>query len=123
MNPLENVGIAVQGSVSGASAVVADLESGVVLTPGTGLNGGLGGTPVAVAVDPASNEAVIVNQSGNSVGIVSLGPPPASPQILEASPAVAFGGLGTADLPLTITGAGFTGGSEVLLDGSPLASP
>ncbi|MGA8768582.1 MAG: hypothetical protein WB559_16320, partial [Candidatus Acidiferrales bacterium] len=122
VNPLENVGIAVQGSVSGASAVVADLESGVVLTPGTGLNGGLGGTPVAVAVDPASNEAVIVNQSGNSVGIVSLGPPPASPQILEASPAVAFGGLGTADLPLTITGAGFTGGSEVLLDGSPLAT-
>ena len=33
VNPLENVGIAVQGSVSGASAVVADMESGVVLTP------------------------------------------------------------------------------------------
>ncbi|MGA8013296.1 MAG: hypothetical protein WB949_12780, partial [Candidatus Acidiferrales bacterium] len=123
VNPLENVGIAVQGSVSGGSAVIADLASGVVLTPANNtLNGGLGGTPVAVAVDPASNQAVIVNQSGNSVGIVSLGTSPNSPQILEASPAVAFGGLGTADLPLTITGAGFNGGSEVLLDGSPLAT-
>ncbi len=120
VNPLENVGIAVQGTtMGGATAVVADLESGVVLAQAIGL----GGTPVAVAVDPASNEAVIVNQSGNSVGIVSLGPAPTSPQILEASPAVAFGGLGAADLPLTITGAGFVNGaSSVLLDGSPLST-
>jgi len=118
VNPLENVGIAVQQSaMGGAEAFVADLQSGVILT-----SVGVGGTPIAVAVDPASNEAVIVNQSANNVGIVSLGPAPTSPQILEASPAVAFGGSGTADLPLTITGAGFNGGSEVLLDGSPIAT-
>ena len=120
VNSLENVGIAVQGYASGSSAVVADMGSGVMLTPGTGLNGGLGGSPVAVAVDPASNVAVVVNQTGNSVGIISLGPAPTSPQIIEASPAVAFGGPGTADLQMTITGAGFVNGAAVLLDGTAL---
>jgi DNA-binding beta-propeller fold protein YncE len=116
VNSLENVGIAVQGSIGGATAVVADMASGVVLAQPIGL----GGTPVAVAVDPASNEAVIVNQTGNSVGILSLGPAPNSPQIIEASPAVALGGLGTADLQLTITGADFVNGAAVLLDGTAL---
>ncbi|MBZ5696184.1 MAG: IPT/TIG domain-containing protein [Acidobacteriia bacterium] len=117
VNPLENVGIAVNGAASGATAVVVDLETGTVLRNVSGL----GGTPRAVAVDPASNKAVVANQTDGTVSIVSLGPAPSSPQIVEASPAVAFGGPGTADLTLTITGAGFVNGtSKVLLDGSAL---
>jgi len=116
VNPLENVGVAIQGSVTGATAVVADLENGVVLQTVNNL----GGTPVAVAVDPASNEAVIVNQTGNSVGIVSLGPPPTSPQILEASPATTL--TSTVPLQLIITGGNFTPGSVARLDQVPVAT-
>jgi DNA-binding beta-propeller fold protein YncE len=117
VNPLENVGIAVNGAASGATAVVVDLKTGTVLKDVSGL----GGTPRAVAVDPASNKAVVANQTDGTVSILSLGPTPSSPQIVEASPAVVFGGPGTSDLTLTITGVGFVNGtSKVLLDGSAL---
>jgi DNA-binding beta-propeller fold protein YncE len=107
----------VQESTSGAGAVVADLESGVVLKQ----IGGLGRTPVDVAVDPASNQAVIVNQTDNNVSIVALGPPPATPQILEASPAVAF--TSGVAFPLTVTGANFGPGSVVRLDQTTVLAP
>jgi DNA-binding beta-propeller fold protein YncE len=110
VNPLENTGIAVQGSSSGATAVVADLGSGIVLKQVQPL----GGMPSAVAVDPASNEAMIVNQNDGTVGIVSLGPAPTSPQILEASPATTLTSVG--GLLLTLTGANFSAGSVVRLD-------
>jgi DNA-binding beta-propeller fold protein YncE len=110
VNSFENVGLAVQGSVTGAAAVVADLENGVVLKQ----VGGLGGMPQAVAVDPASNQAVIVNQGDGTVSLLSLGPAPTSPQILEASPATTL--TSATSLPLTITGAHFTPASVVRLD-------
>jgi DNA-binding beta-propeller fold protein YncE len=110
VNTLENVGVAIQGSTTGATAVVADLENGVVLK---GVSG-LGGKPTAVAVDPANNEAVIANGGDGTVSMLSLGPVPVSPQILEASPATTL----TSALPLqlTITGANFLPGSVVRLD-------
>jgi DNA-binding beta-propeller fold protein YncE len=93
------------------------MENGIVLQTVNGL----GGTPAAVAVDPASNEAVIVNQTSGTVSILSLGPALSSPQIIEASPASTLGGSGAANLILTITGGDFVpGGSTVLLDGSAL---
>ena len=94
VNPLENVGVAIQGSVTGATAVVADLENGVVLKQVSGL----GGMPTAVAVDPVGNEAVIVNGGDGSVSILSLGPALTSPQILEASPATTL----TSAVPLQL---------------------
>ncbi len=117
VNPLENVGVAIQGSVTGATAVVADLENGIVLKRVSGL----AGRPEAVAVDPVSNEAVIANEGSDSVSILSLGPALTSPQILEASPATTL----TSALPqqLTITGGNFTPGSLVRLDQVPLATP
>ncbi|HXO44668.1 MAG TPA: hypothetical protein VN846_04310 [Candidatus Cybelea sp.] len=116
VNPLEDVGIAIQGSATGATAVVADLENGVVLKQVSGL----AGLPSAVAVDPVSNEAVIVNQGSGSVSILSLGPPLTSPQILEASPdATLTSGL---PLQLQITGGNFTPGSVVRLDQVPVAT-
>jgi len=75
----------------------------------------------AVAVDPVSNQAVVVNHEASSVSLVSLGTSIDPLQIVEASPAVIFGGPGTANTTLTIIGGGFAGGtSEVLLDGTAL---
>jgi DNA-binding beta-propeller fold protein YncE len=116
VNPLENIGLAIQGSTTGAQAVVADLENGVVLKPVSGL----GGLPQAVAVDPASNKAVIVYQGDGKVGILSLGPPLSSPQILEASPATTL--TSATPLQLTITGGNFMPGSVVRLDQTALAT-
>ncbi len=110
VNTLENIGVAIQGSTTGATAVVADLENGVVLKAVSGL----GGKPTAVAVDPANNEAVIANGGDGTVSMLSLGPVPTSPQILEASPATTL--TSAVPLQLTITGANFLPGSVVRLD-------
>jgi DNA-binding beta-propeller fold protein YncE len=116
VNPLENVGVAIQGSVTGATAVVADLENGIVLKEVSGL----GGRPDAVAVDPVSNEAVIVNGGDGTVSILSLGPSLTSPQILEASPATTL--TSAVPLQLIVTGGNFTPGSVVRLDQAPVAT-
>lgn len=120
---LENVGIAVSSS---STAEIVNLETGAVLQTVTGL----GTSPLAqaVAVDPVSNQAIVVNQGDGTVSILSLGPAVNPLQIVESSPKVVFGGPGTAGLTLTITGSGFVGGvngSEVLLDGAaiPTAAP
>ena len=113
---LENVGIAVGSS---SSAVIVDLENNVVLQTVNGL--GSSPNSQAVAVDPVTNQAVVVNQGGSSVSIVSLGAALKALQIVEASPEVIFGGAGAADAQLKIIGSGFIGGnSQVLLDGTAL---
>ena len=115
VNPLANVGIAVNSATQAASIV--DLGAGTVLQTVSGL----GTNPRAVSVDPASNEAIVVNQGSNSVSIVSLSQtiPSINPlQIVEASPAIAF--TSASPLSYTITGSGFTAGSFVLLDGTAL---
>jgi DNA-binding beta-propeller fold protein YncE len=109
VTPLENIGIAVQDSMTGATGVVADLDSGVVLAQITGL----GGQPEAVAVDPASNQAVIANAGDGTVSIVALGPTLTPPQVLEASPATTLTG---AAVNLVLTGANFSPGSVIRLD-------
>jgi len=115
-SPLEDVGIAVNAN---STAVVVDLNSGVVLQTVGSL--GTSTAAQAVAVDPVSNQAVVVNHEASSVSLVSLGTSIDPLQIVEASPAVIFGGPGTANTTLTIIGGGFAGGtSEVLLDGTAL---
>ena len=109
VTPLENLGVAVQNSMGGGLGVVADLDSGVVLQPISGL----GTNPAAIAVDPATNQAVIVNAGSNNVSFLSLGTPPAQPQILEASPANI---LTNAPVNLILTGANFAANSVVRLD-------
>jgi DNA-binding beta-propeller fold protein YncE len=121
-SPLENVGIAVSGSTPGASAAIVNLHDGTVLTT----VGGFGSANLqAVAVDPASNQAVAVDQRNNQVYFISLGTgnPPLKPlQIIEASPAIIFGGASTGNTALTVIGSGFVAGSQVTLDGTPLAT-
>jgi large repetitive protein len=112
---LENVGIAVGTS---STAEIVNLQNGTVLQTVTGL----GSSPLAqaVAIDPVSNQAIVTNQGDGTVSIVSLGPALDPLQLTECSPTIVFGGPGTASVTLTITGSGFVGGSEVLLDGTAI---
>ncbi|MGH9810973.1 MAG: YncE family protein, partial [Terriglobia bacterium] len=114
MSPLENVGIAVSGTPSGSSAVVVDLENSIVLQT----VGGLGTSPSAqaVAVDPVSNQAVVVDNANGTIAILSLGPAVNPLQISETSSDVVYGGPAAGSLTLTVNGAGFVSGSQVLLD-------
>jgi YVTN family beta-propeller protein len=113
VNPLDNLGVVLNGN--GGTATVVDLTTGNVLRQDIAV----GNSPQAVAVDQATNRAVIVNQSGNNVSILSLGSTIRSPQIIEASPAVTFAPAASA-LRLTINGTGFVAGSQVLLDGTQI---
>ncbi|MGA8144739.1 MAG: hypothetical protein WB987_12690 [Candidatus Acidiferrales bacterium] len=115
VNPLTNVGIAVNAQSS--TAAVVDLETGVILKP---IVSGLGALPQAVAVDPVLNEALVVNQNSGTVSVISLGDSFRSLQITAASPAVAFAPA-AANLTLTIDGFGFVQGtSQVFLDRTAL---
>ncbi|HVB85710.1 MAG TPA: hypothetical protein VNK23_03475 [Candidatus Dormibacteraeota bacterium] len=113
VNPLENVGVA----VASGNAVVVNLESGVVLKSVTGLASS--SAAQAVAVDPVTNQAVVVNSDSNSVSILSLGGALNPMQIVETSPATTF--TSSAPLTLTVTG-NFLQGSQVRLDQQILAT-
>ena len=113
-DPLENVGIAVN-SISGTATIV-DLESGIVLQTVSGL----GSLPLAVAVDPGSNRAFVVNQGSNSVSILSLGSALNPLQIVQVSAPRTF--TSSNPLTLTVTGSGFTASSVVRLDQVALAT-
>jgi YVTN family beta-propeller protein len=115
VNPLTNVGIAVNSQTS--TAAVVDLGSGIVLQPKVS---GLGTLPEAVAVDPALNEALVVNQTSGTVSVISLGNSFRNLQITALNPAVAFAPA-AANLSLTINGFGFVPGtSQVFLDTTAL---
>jgi DNA-binding beta-propeller fold protein YncE len=85
-----------------------------------------GHSPVAVAVDPASNSVIVVNQADNTVSIFSLGSNTQQVAITETSPKTftTYSTLSTAPTPaaqtLTVIGKGFTSTSQVRLDGVPL---
>ncbi len=67
-----------------------------------------------------TNQAVVANRQDNAVEIVSLGNTLNPLQITESRPVIAYGVPGTANLTLTINGSGFTGGSQVQLDGTAI---
>src|ERR1700741_158222 len=115
VNPLINVGIAVNSQTS--TAAIVDLGTGVILQP---MVSGLGTMPQAVAVDPALNEALVVNQTSGTVSVVSLGNSFRNLQVTALNPAVAFAPAAT-NLTLTINGFGFVQGtSQVFLDTTAL---
>ncbi len=115
INPLSNVGIAVNSLAN--TAAIVDMENSNVLQTVTGLN-----MPEAVAIDAVTNQAYVVNQGNNTVSVIPLGTPGQfrTLQIVESSPAVAFVTNPPTGLTLTINGIGFTGSAQVLLDGAPL---
>ena len=115
INPLSNVGIAVNG-LAGTAAIV-DMGNSNVLQTVTGLN-----SPQAVAIDAATNQAFIVNEGNNTVSVVTLGISGQfrTLQIVESSPAMAFVTNPTTPLTLTINGIGFSGAPQVVIDGTAL---
>lgn len=117
---LPNIGIAV--NMNGDDAAILDLQNHLVIEKVTLPSGS---SPVAVAVDPATNQALVVNQSANNVSVLSLGPvrstmSPPTPQIALSSPEIAF----TSGNPLTLAvhGGGFASGVQVFLDGIAVPS-
>jgi len=115
VNPLSNVGIAVN-TLAGTASVV-DMENSNVLQTVIGLS-----SPQAVAIDAVTNQAFIVNQGSNSVSVVSLGTAGQfrSLQIVESSPAMGFVTNPTSAVTLTINGFGFSGSAQVVVDGTAL---
>ena len=120
VSPIENVGIAVSGTPSGSSAVVVDMENGVVLQTVNGL--GTSPSAQAVAVDPITNQAVVVDNANGTVAILSLGPAINPLQIVETSADLVYGGPAAGSLTLTVNGSGFVSGSQVLLDNVAVAT-
>ncbi len=118
---LPNIGVAV--NPNGNDAAILDLQNHLVIEKVT-----VGNRPVAVATDPATNEALVVNETDNSVSILSLGTvrssaslgSAAEPQITLSAPEIAF--TSTTPLTLTVNGGGFAGGAQVYLDGTPLTT-
>lgn len=112
VNPLTNLGIAVNGAAN--NGYVVDLKNAVVLQTIAGFN-----SPQAVAVNPATNTAYVVNQGNNSVSVVPLATTTPNPlQIVESSPAITYAQSPAAGITLSIIGNGFTGSSQVVLDGT-----
>jgi large repetitive protein len=112
VNPLTNLGIAVNGAAN--NGYVVDLKNAVVLQTIAGFS-----SPQAVAVNPATNTAYVVNQGNNSVSVVPLATTAPNPlQIVESSPALTYAQSPAAGITLSIIGNGFTGGSQVVLDGT-----
>ncbi|MBZ5641645.1 MAG: hypothetical protein LAO19_02695 [Acidobacteriia bacterium] len=120
-NPLTNTAVVVNPFTNTLSVI--DPSTPVRLNDGNLYNTRPG--PVAVAVDPGTNIAIVANQGDNSVTILSLGPiRPFS--ITETSPKtfVAQSTLASPASPapqqLTVLGKGFTGNSVVQLDRTAL---
>ena len=120
-NPLTDVAVVVNPFPASNNIAVIDPNTPRVLKtfPSTG------SAPVAVAIDPGTNTAVVANQGSNNVSIFSLGTVrPLS--IVETSPKtiVAASSLSSSaaaiQQQLTVIGSGFTANSQVRLDGVAL---
>jgi DNA-binding beta-propeller fold protein YncE len=114
VNPLANIGIVVNGTAN--NGYVLDLNNSLVLQTVAGFN-----SPQAVAVNPLTNTAYIVNQGNNTVSVFPMATTTPNPlQILDVSPASTFVQSPAAGLTLSIIGNGFTSSSKVFLDSTVL---
>lgn len=114
VNPLANIGIAVNGAAN--NAYVVDLKNSIVLQTIAGFS-----NPQAVAVNAVTNTAYVVNQGNNTVSVVPLATTTPNPlQILESSPSVVYAQTPAVGVTLSIVGNGFTGSSQVVLDGTAM---
>jgi DNA-binding beta-propeller fold protein YncE len=110
VNPLANIGIVVNAIAN--DGFVLDLNSNQVLQTVAGFN-----SPQAVAVNPLTNTAYIVNQGNNTVSVFPMATiAPNAQQVLEMSPSTIFAQSPAASAILSIIGTGFVNGSQVFLD-------
>ena len=136
-NPLTNIAVTVNPTTG--HAMLIDPSAPTVLSQPFGAFN----NPVDVAIDPGTDNAVIVNQGNNTVGIISLGAlrPLQVVEVAHGTTSATFGlpqvtvgstlasGVGAAGSPpvnnvtLTIIGKGFSLGTpQVRLDASPLTT-
>jgi YVTN family beta-propeller protein len=118
VSALPNIGVAV--NTNGNTAAILDLQNYVVVE-----NVAVGNGPDAVAVDPVTNEALVVNQTDGTVSVLSLGAvrstaSPEAPQITLSTPEIGY--VSTSPLTLTVNGGGFSSGAQVFLDGTAVPS-
>lgn len=122
VNPLTDIGVSVNATSN--QAYLVDLRTPQFLTAVP-----VGAGPVAVAIDPGSNTAVIANETDGTLTLLSLGSIRV-PQITEINPASicvtasapAAGCVAPSDTTLTVTGFGFDSGSTVRLDGAAVTT-
>ena len=111
VNPLDNIGIAVNDN---GSAYVIDAANGIVLQTLLGLN-----APQSVAIDAITDTAYVANSGNNTVSVVPLSTSTVNPlQVVESSPATTYVQTPNAGLTLSIIGGGFTAASKIVLDGT-----
>lgn len=138
VNPFTNVGVVVKPSSVGAGGDTISLidPTRTFINPATSDKPGFiaeintGGTgSIAVAIDPGSNRALVANSASDNVSFISLGAIKAVhiSQIFIKDPARQlipnFTLASNADLPITVTGKGFSGATvKVRLDGTEIAS-
>jgi DNA-binding beta-propeller fold protein YncE len=112
VNPLTNIGLTINNLAGLAS--VFDLGSQLfVQTISVGSN------PQAIAIDPTSDVAVVVNENDNDVALISLGAL-RTPQITETSPTFVLSSI--TPISLNVIGDGFEAGAVVRLDGTPVVT-
>lgn len=137
-NPFTNVAVVVKPNSVGAAGDTLSLidPTRTFINPAAPDKPGFiaeintGGTgSSAVAVDPGTNFAIVANSTSDNVSFISLGPikPVHISQLIIKDPTRQlipnFALASTADLPVTITGKGFSGGTiKVRLDGMEIAS-
>jgi YVTN family beta-propeller protein len=111
-NPLTDMAVTVNANTNLASVI--DLR-----TPARVGTVAVGSEPRAVAIDPGTNRAVVVNEGSDNVTLIDLGAIRAL-HVLQVNPSTTF--TSDADLAIRIIGNGFTAASVVRLDESELAT-
>jgi YVTN family beta-propeller protein len=123
INPLTNIGVIVNASTGQASVIDLNALQRLGAAFDVGAKPRLvAPNPLAVAIDPGTNTALVANQGDNTVTVVGLGPirstapPPNEPQVVQVNPPLTF--TSGTSLNLRITGAGFVAGCTVRLNGT-----
>ncbi|HMD31682.1 MAG TPA: hypothetical protein VKG84_07215 [Candidatus Acidoferrales bacterium] len=117
-NPLTNVGLYVNPGLR--QALVLDLS-----TPAQLATVPLGSDPIATALDPGSDKALVADDVDGTVTVIDLGATRSraaqpGPQILEVSPPIVF--TSPTPVSLLVTGAGFTAASQIRLNETPITT-
>jgi|GEM_PF-600852 len=120
-NPFTNIAVTVNPNTNQASVIDPSIPSRLAMLP-------VGKGPRAVAIDPGTNTALVVNETDGTVTPIGLGSfrslhiaAISLPLDRQLAPGITFAS-GT-DLPVTLLGKGFVGGSVVRLNGVPLPAP
>ncbi len=112
VNPFTNVGVLLNPGVHEAFELDLSTPAQLSTIP-------LGSDPVAVALDSATNMALVADDVDGSVTVIDLGATRSrlatpEPQILQVNPTITL--TSASAVPITIIGAGFVPGSQIRLD-------